>query len=133
MIVNSYSFTGIFAFGDNADQLRQQIWGVGLMLTRAHDYGDRGIRANAVCLGRTRKPALEAAGQRERMTHRIRAIPLGRAETPREIGQGPASLLSDGAVLPNRRNPAGGRRLDDRALIPAMTGDLRRRSGFGRS
>lgn len=97
VIVNTSSLTGISAFGDNAAYCASKFGVVGLTLTAAHDYGDRGIRANAVCPGMTRTPALEAAGQSERMTHRIRQIPFGRAGTPREIGQAAAWLLSDGA------------------------------------
>jgi NAD(P)-dependent dehydrogenase (short-subunit alcohol dehydrogenase family) len=99
-IVNTSSLAGIAAFGDNAAYCASKFGVVGLTLTAAHDYGDRGIRANVLCPGLTRTPMVEAAvqeGENERMLQRTRQIPFGRAGEPRELGQAAAWLLSDGA------------------------------------
>lgn len=42
-------------------------------------------------------PALEAAGQSERMARRVGQIPLGWSGRPHEVAQAAAWLLSDGA------------------------------------
>jgi 2,5-dichloro-2,5-cyclohexadiene-1,4-diol dehydrogenase 1 len=98
-IVNTSSLTGICAFGKNAAYAASKFGVVGLTLTGAHDYGDRGIRVNAICPGRSR-PSAMAPGEQvdaERTKLRLRQIPMGRAGTPRELAQTAAWLLSDGA------------------------------------
>jgi len=96
-IVNTSSLAGLAAFGDNSAYCASKFGVVGLTLTAAHDYGNRGIRANVLCPGMTRTPMLESAGQSERMLHATRRIPFGRPAEPRELGQTAAWLLSDGA------------------------------------
>jgi 2,5-dichloro-2,5-cyclohexadiene-1,4-diol dehydrogenase 1 len=96
-IVNTSSLTGISAFGDNAAYCASKFGVVGLTMTAAHDYGDRGIRANVVCPGATETPQLEIAWRTGRMAQRMKQTPFGRAGTPREMAQAAAWLLSDGA------------------------------------
>ncbi|BBD98389.1 3-oxoacyl-ACP reductase [Sphingobium amiense] len=99
-IVNTSSLTGICAFGKNAAYAASKFGVVGLTLTGAHDYGDRGIRVNAVCPGRSRPSAMSKEGGNsspEQNARRLRQIPLGRAGIPRELAQAAAWLLSDGA------------------------------------
>jgi NAD(P)-dependent dehydrogenase (short-subunit alcohol dehydrogenase family) len=99
-IVNTSSLTGICAFGRNAAYAASKFGVVGLTLTGAHDYGDRNIRVNAVCPGRSRPSAMAKGGGNsspERNAQRLRQIPLGRPGMPRELAQAAAWLLSDGA------------------------------------
>lgn len=98
-IVNTSSLTGIRATGKNAAYAASKFGVVGLTLTGAHDYGDRGIRVNAICPGRTRPSAMAPKGEGEtaRTEQRHRQIPFGRAGSPRELAQAAAWLLSDGA------------------------------------
>lgn len=99
-IVNTSSLTGICAFGKNAAYAASKFGVVGLTLTGAHDYGDRNIRVNAVCPGRSRPSSMAKGGGNsspEQNAHRLRQIPLGRPGMPRELAQAAAWLLSDGA------------------------------------
>lgn len=99
-IVNTSSLTGICAFGKNAAYAASKFGVVGLTLTGAHDYGDRNIRVNAICPGRSRPSAMAKGGGNsspEQNASRLRQIPLGRPGMPRELAQAAAWLLSDGA------------------------------------
>jgi len=96
-IVNTSSLTGIAAFGDNAAYCASKFGVVGLTLTAAHDYGDRGIRANCLCPGRTDTSMAVSVGKTARRFDRLKQIPLGRAAMPREQAQAAAWMLSDGA------------------------------------
>jgi 2,5-dichloro-2,5-cyclohexadiene-1,4-diol dehydrogenase 1 len=96
-IVNTSSLTGIAAFGNNVAYAASKFGVVGLTLTGAHDYGDRGIRVNAICPGRSRPSAMAGEDDSESTAQRLRQIPFGRPGTPRELAQAAAWLLSDGA------------------------------------
>jgi NAD(P)-dependent dehydrogenase (short-subunit alcohol dehydrogenase family) len=81
---------------------------IGLTRGAAHDYGDRGIRVNAIAPGTTDTAMIAAWKRREPgIEDRLNALtPMRRAAQPPEVAEAAAWLLSDrasyinGAVLP---------------------------------
>ncbi|MFE6691214.1 SDR family NAD(P)-dependent oxidoreductase [Streptomyces sp. NPDC057743] len=98
-IVNTSSTAGLFATGAIAPYVAAKHAVLGLTKTAAAEYGDHGIRVNALVVGATRTDmlatALEAAGRRE-LDVVARAIQRRLAD-PVEVARAAAWLCSDQA------------------------------------
>lgn len=71
-------------------------WGViGLTKHVAYEYGDRGVRANAICPGPTETPGTEALTDPGRRAAVADEVPLGRWGRPEDLGRAVAFLASD--------------------------------------
>lgn len=96
-IVNTSSTAGQFATGAVAPYVAAKHAVLGLTKAAAADYGDRGIRVNALVVGGTRTPLMDAAVQvmPEEAAH-ARAIQR-RLALPEEVAEAAAWLCSDRA------------------------------------
>lgn len=97
-IVNTSSTAGQFATGAVAPYVAAKHAVLGLTKAAAADYGDQGIRVNALVVGGTRTPLMEAAVRSmpsEEVAH-ARAIQR-RLAAPEEVAEAAAWLCSDQA------------------------------------
>lgn len=107
-IVNTSSVGGVKADRNLSVYLATKHGVIGLTRGAAHDYGDRGIRVNAIAPGTTDTAMIAAWKLREPgVEARLNAMtPMNRAAQPSEVAEAAAWLLSDrasyinGAVLP---------------------------------
>jgi NAD(P)-dependent dehydrogenase (short-subunit alcohol dehydrogenase family) len=98
-IVNTSSTAGQFATGAVAPYVAAKHAVIGLTKAAAAEYGDRGIRVNALVVGSTRTPLMEGAIRERPRGGRgtaARAIQRRLAD-PLEIAQAAAWLISDRA------------------------------------
>jgi NAD(P)-dependent dehydrogenase (short-subunit alcohol dehydrogenase family) len=96
-IVNTSSTAGQFATGAVAPYVAAKHAVIGLTKAAAAEYGDRGIRVNALVVGSTRTPLMEKADRpRQGRGTAARAI-QHRLADPLEIARAAAWLCSDQA------------------------------------
>ncbi|MFJ8951121.1 SDR family NAD(P)-dependent oxidoreductase [Streptomyces sp. NPDC102381] len=107
-IVNTSSVAGLVSTGVGAPYMAAKHAVIGLTKAAAHEYGERGIRVNALAVGSTLTEMMEGAiagSPGIEKTFFARAIQQ-RMASPDEIGQAAAWLLSDrstfvtGATMP---------------------------------
>lgn len=96
-LVNTASISGFVAGGGGAAYTASKHGVIGLTKQISHDYGARGIRANAICPG-----AVETAMTREifdagdaSVMDAVRSVPAGRFAQPEEIARLALFLASD--------------------------------------
>ncbi|GAB2715084.1 SDR family NAD(P)-dependent oxidoreductase [Streptomyces bullii] len=107
-IVNTSSTAGQFATGAVAPYVAAKHAVIGLTRAAAAEYGDRGVRVNALVVGTTRTELMEEVVRRfpEVETHGVARAIQRRMADPLEIAQAAAWLLSDqssfvtGAAVP---------------------------------
>jgi NAD(P)-dependent dehydrogenase (short-subunit alcohol dehydrogenase family) len=98
-IVNTASIAGLSA-GGPAPYVASKHGVVGLTRITAVEYGDLGIRVNAVCPGVVDTPMIDRsseAGFGDRLEQIVRTNPISRKADPREVADAVAWLASDEA------------------------------------
>jgi 2,5-dichloro-2,5-cyclohexadiene-1,4-diol dehydrogenase 1 len=99
-IVNTASFSGIFASPGAADYVASKHAVIGLTKSAALDYATQNIRVNAVLPGAIRTPMLDMVFKSDGRNKLLAAAhPNGRLGEPEEIAQAALWLLSDAASL----------------------------------
>lgn len=98
-IVNTSSVGGVKGRRGTASYVATKHAVIGLTRAAAYDYGDQGIRVNAVAPGTTETAMMLAWRQRDPSIEAAlnAATPLGRGGSPREVAEAAAWLLSDRA------------------------------------
>lgn len=107
-IVNTASGVGLVAYRHQAAYTASKHGVVGLTKVAALDYGDQGIRVNAVCPGTARTPMVDEAIRRQpSLDAHLRALhPIGRIGEAEEIAEAavwlctPAASFVLGVALP---------------------------------
>ncbi len=94
-IVNIASGAGIVGVPGFAGYVAAKHGQVGLTKAAALDYGDRGIRVNAIAAGLVDTPLIAEGRSPEVMAARIAAHPIGRIGRPEEIADAVVWLCSD--------------------------------------
>lgn len=114
-IVNVASVVGMIALGGRSPYAASKAAVLHLTRNLAVEYGEHGIRANALCPGWTRTPMMSWRLEEAAFRERVRAtVPLGRVAEPDE--QARACLFSRivGVELPQRPRARRRRRLEHR-------------------
>jgi len=95
-IVNTSSIAGTVGFPELSPYVASKHGVIGLTKAAALEYGQAGVRVNAVCPGVIDTPMVEASAEStiEQVTA---ATPIGRLGEPREIGDAVVWLCSDEA------------------------------------
>jgi 3-oxoacyl-[acyl-carrier protein] reductase len=93
-IVNISSIAGVMGNAGQANYSASKAGLIGLTKSVAREYGERGIRANAVAPGYISTRMTEALDDKSRV-EMLRAIPLGRLGEPRDVAHVVYFLLSE--------------------------------------
>ena len=97
-IVNASSVVGIYGNFGQTNYSATKFGVIGFTKTWAREFGQKGIRVNAVLPGPIETPmALQGFGGRENLHGMLSASPAGRPGQPREVAEVVAFLLSAGA------------------------------------
>jgi NAD(P)-dependent dehydrogenase (short-subunit alcohol dehydrogenase family) len=103
-IVNTASISGHIGYGKGLPYVASKHGVIGLTKSAMMDYGDKGIRINAVCPGSIRTPMQERLMGKNNVSAEaalVSEIPAGRLGTPVDIGETVVWLCSDAAVYIN--------------------------------
>lgn len=94
-IVNVASVVGMIALGGRSPYAASKAAVLHFTRNLAVEYGDQGIRANALCPGWTRTPMMSWRLEEEAFRERVRAtVPLGRVAEPAEQAEACLFLAS---------------------------------------
>ena len=97
-IVNDSAGGGVTGVPNRAAYVASKHGVVGLTKTAALEYGQMGIRVNAVCPGLIETPMTEGFySDPERLGRITSSIPIGRVGTPEEVAEAVVWLCSDAA------------------------------------
>lgn len=101
-IVNASSGLGVVGMQNLTDYVAAKHGVIGLTKAAAIDYGQKGIRVNALLPGLTLTPFIERAAADEAYAAQLAPIrarhPIGRFARPEEIAEGAKWLLSDASA-----------------------------------
>ncbi|HEU5180968.1 MAG TPA: SDR family oxidoreductase [Candidatus Polarisedimenticolia bacterium] len=97
-IVNVASVAGLLGIADRAAYNASKHGLIGLTRTLAAEWGDRGVRVNAVCPGwvKTEMDAADQVGGQYNDADIIGRVPMGRFAAPDDVARAIAFLADDG-------------------------------------
>jgi NAD(P)-dependent dehydrogenase (short-subunit alcohol dehydrogenase family) len=99
VIVNTSSIAGVVGFRGVGPYVASKHGVIGLTKAAALEYGDEGVRVNAICPGVIQTPMVDRAAEDdpEMIESVSAATPIGRIGDPEEIGDAAVWLCSDDA------------------------------------
>jgi NAD(P)-dependent dehydrogenase (short-subunit alcohol dehydrogenase family) len=96
-IVNTASLAGLLGMPAHYGYVEAKHGVVGMTRSAALEYGDRGIRVNAVCPGMIETPMTDAFADEEALKALPALHPIGRIGKPHEVAEAAVWLCSDAA------------------------------------